>query len=369
MGHRTWKLGNVKSVSVSEGDVMTVGLDVHKASAHAALRRNGQEVATWVMPMDNKTIVASLKRFAPALKKVVYEAGPTGYGLGRALKKAGLPVEVIAPGKVPQEPNPDSKSDRLDCRKLAEYAEQGALKKAVIAIPTEQEEADRQLARLRDQQERAAYCARLVGKQRRVKQQIKSLLLQQGLPEPAGLTHWSAEGLAALKRMRLRHQLQLSLEVMIEELEHLVASRKRVERHEAWLMKQRRHRKSVQRLQTHPGVGVVTATAFRLEVYQPERFATPEQLAKYVGLAPRVHQSGPKRRGGPLIKAGRGSLRSLLIEASWRWIRDDAAAAKTYRRIVRNTGSGQKAIVAMARRMAVHLWCMICRGEAYRRAA
>ncbi|MGO8703650.1 MAG: hypothetical protein ACLQVA_07510, partial [Candidatus Brocadiia bacterium] len=88
MGHRTWKLGNVKSVPVNEGDVMTVGLDVHKASAHAALRRNGQEVATWVMPMDNKTIVASLKRFAPALKKVVYEAGPTGYGLGRALKKA-----------------------------------------------------------------------------------------------------------------------------------------------------------------------------------------------------------------------------------------------------------------------------------------
>jgi transposase len=360
MSHRTWKLGNVKSVSVSEGDVLTGGLDVHKATVHAALRKNGQEIATWVMPMDNQTVVASLKRFGPALKKVVCEAGPTGYGLGRALKKAGLPVEVIAPGKVPQEPNPDSKSDRLDCRKLAENAEQGSLKKAVIAIPTEQEEADRQLARLRDQ---------LVGKQRRVKQQIKSLLLQQGLPEPAGLAHWSAEGLAALKGMRLRHQLKLSLEVMIEELEHLVALRKRVERHEAWLMKQRRHRKSVARLQTHPGVGVVTATAFRLEVYQPERFATPEQLAKYVGLAPRVRQSGPKRRGGPLIKAGRGSLRSLLIEASWRWIRDDAAAAKTYRRLVRNTGSGQKAVVAMARRMAVHLWCMMCRGEAYHRAA
>jgi transposase len=358
MSHRTWKLGNVKSVRASEGDVMTVGLDVHKASVHAALRRNGQEVATWVMPMDNKTIVASLKRFGPALKKVVYEAGPTGYGLGRALKKAGLPGEVIAPGKVPQAPNPDSKSDRLDCRKLAEEAQKGSLK--AIAIPTEQEEADRQLARLRDQ---------LIVKQRRVKQQIKSLLLQQGLPEPVGLAHWSAEGLAALKGMRLRHQLQLSLEVLVEELEHLVAWRKRVERHEAWLMKQRRHRKSAQLLQTHPGVGVVTATAFRLEVYQPERFTSAEQLAKYVGLAPRVRQSGPKRRGGPLIKAGRGSLRALLIEASWRWVRDDVAAAKTYRRLVRNTGSGQKAIVAMARRMAVHLWCMLCRREAYRRAA
>ena len=360
MSHRTWKLGNVKSVRVSEGDVMTVGLDVHKASVHAALRKNGQEVATWVMPMDNKTVVASLKRFGAALKKVVYEAGPTGYGLARALKKAGLPAEVIAPGKVPQEPNLGSKSDRLDCRKLAENAEKGLLKKAVIAIPTEQEEADRQVVRLRDQ---------LVGKQRRVKQQIKSLLLQQGLAEPAGLAHWCAEGLAALKGMRLRPQLQLSLEVLVEELEHLTALRKRVERHQAWLMKQRRHRKSARLLQTHPGVGVATATAFRLEVYQPERFANAEQMTKYLGLAPRVRQSGPKRRDGPLIPAGRGSLRALLIEASWRWIRDDAAAAKTYRRIVRNTGSGQKAVVAMARRMAVHLWCMMCRGVAYRSAA
>jgi transposase len=358
MNHRTWKLGNVKSAPVSEADVMTVGLDVHKATVHAALRSSGQEIATWVMPMDNKTVVASLKRFAPALKKVVYEAGPTGYGLARALKKAGLPAEVIAPGKVPQEPNPDSKSDRLDCRKLAEYAEKGSLKP--IAIPTEQEEADRQVVRLRDQ---------LVGKQRRVKQQIKSFLLQQSLAEPAGLAHWSAEGLAALKAMRLRHQLQLSLAVLIEELEHLTAMRKRVERHQAWLMKQRRHRKGARLLQTHPGVGVVTATAFRLEVYQPERFDNAEQLTKYLGLAPRVRQSGARRREGPLIKAGRGSLRALLIEASWRWIRDDAAAAKTYRRIVRNTGSGQKAVVAMARRMAVHLWCMMCRGVEYRSAA
>ena len=172
-----------------------------------------------------------------------------------------------------------------------------------------------------------------------------------------------------MKGMRLRHQLQLSLAVLIEELEHLVACRKRVERHEAWLMKQRRHRRSARLLQTHPGVGVVTATAFRLEVYQPARFDNAEQLTKYLGLAPRVRQSGARRREGPLIKAGRGSLRALLIEASWRWIRDDAAAAKTYRRIVRNTGSPQKAVVAMARRMAVHLWCMMCRGAEYRSAA
>lgn len=358
MTNRTWKPGKSKTLALGKEDRLVVAMDVHKKTVHAALRRNGQEVSAWVMPMRIETVVASLKPMKPALKKVVYEAGPTGYGLARALKQAGLPVEVIAPGKTPQPANPGSKTDRLDCRRLAEYAEKGLLK--AVAIPTEQEEADRQVVRLRDQ---------LVVKQRRVKQQIKSLLLQQGLAEPAGLAHWSGAGIAALKAMALTHQIRLALEVLVEELERLMAARQRVERQMEWLSKQKRHSEDHRRLRTHPGVGPVTAMTFLTEVYQANRFARAEELTSYVGLAPRVRQSGQTRREGPLVKAGRGALRALLIEASWQWIRRDAQAAAVYRRLAGNTGSGQKAIVAMARRLAVHLWCMLCRKEEYRMAA
>lgn len=359
MSKGSGRMGNVKSLALKEGDAVVVGLDVHKKSVHAAVRRNGAEVGTWVCSMDVAAITRSLLPMKPFLKKVVYEAGPTGYGLARALQKAGLPVEVLAPGKIEREPNPGSKTDRLDCRKLAEYAEEKKSLKAV-AIPTEEEEADRQVWRLRDQ---------LVNQQRRVKQQIKSLLLQNGLAEPEGLSHWSEAALEALKRMRLRHQLQLSLEVLIEELEKIIALRQRVERHLAWVGQRRRHRQAQRVLRSHPGVGPLTAMAFCVEVYRPERFADAEQVACYVGLAPRVRQSGQTRREGPLIKAGRGALRSLLIEASWRWIRQDARAATLYQRLVRNTGSAQKAIVGVARHMAVNLWCMVCRNEKYRAAA
>ena len=358
MLNRTWKLGKSKALVLGKEDRLIVGMDVHKKTIHVALRRNGQEERTWVMPMSVEKVVAGLEPMRPALKKVVYEAGPTGYGLARALKQAGLPVEVIAPGKTPQPANPGSKTDRLDCRKLAEYAEKGLLKP--VAIPTEQEEADRQVVRLRDQ---------LGVKQRRAKQQIKSLLLQQGIAEPEGLAHWSAAGMAALKTLSLTHQIRLALDVLVEELEHLMASRQRVERQMAWLSKQKRHRENHRIVRTHPGVGPVTAMTFLTEVYQPHRFTCAEELTSYVGLAPRVRQSGQMRREGPLIKAGRGALRSLLIEASWQWIRRDAQAQAVYRRLVGNTGSGQKAIVAMARRLAVHLWCMLCRGENYRAAA
>ena len=122
MKHRTGKPGKSKTLALGKEDALVVAMDVHKKTVYAALRRNGQEERTWVMPMRTETVVASLGPLKPALKKVVYEAGPTGYGLARALKQAGLPVDVIAPGKTPQPANPGSKSDRLDCRKLAEPA-------------------------------------------------------------------------------------------------------------------------------------------------------------------------------------------------------------------------------------------------------
>ena len=105
MSKRTWKLGNVKPLAFAEGDRIVVGLDVHKKTVYAAVRCNGQERALWVMPMRPEIVVATLTPLKAALKKIVYEAGPTGYGLARALRKAGLPAEVVAPGKTPQPAN------------------------------------------------------------------------------------------------------------------------------------------------------------------------------------------------------------------------------------------------------------------------
>ena len=88
-----------------------------------------------------------------------------------------------------------------------------------------------------------------------------------------------------------------------------------------------------------------------------------------IGLAPQVRQSGETRREGGLLKSGNARLRTVLVEAAWRWVRYDAAAANRYRRLVGNTGSGKKAIVAMARRLGVLLWRLSVRGEFYRSAA
>ena len=180
--------GNTKSakgkrLAVTEADRVVVGLDVHKREIHAAVRVNGQEVGTHVLPARPAAVEKFLAPYRPGLKHVVYEAGPTGYGLARHLRSAGVPVDVIAPSKTPQTPGDRSKSDRLDCLELARLDEANLLK--AVGVPTEEEEAERQVIRLRDQ---------AVDDRRRVRQRIKSFLLMHGLAEPAGLEHWSAAG-------------------------------------------------------------------------------------------------------------------------------------------------------------------------------
>jgi transposase len=343
--------GNTKSVKskgvlATASDRVVVGLDVHKKQIHAAVRVNGQEVGTHVLPARPAAVEKFLSPYRVGLKHVVYEAGPTGYGLARHLRSAGVPVDVIAPSKTPQAPGDAAKSDRLDCRDLARLDEAHLLRP--VAVPTEEEEADRQVIRLRDQ---------VVQNRREGRQRIKSFLLMHGLKEPAGLEHWSAAGVAALETMEVRSpRLRFCLDVLLEELANTDETLAKVEHEMKEMAREGRHAPAVEALTAHVGVGRTTALAFRMEMYQPRRFSNERQVSAMLGLAPRVRQSGERRHEGPLLKAGRGRLRSMLVEAAWVWIQHDSAARKVYQRLVHNTGSAQKAIVGMARRLGLDLW-------------
>lgn len=348
-----------KSLSVVAGDVVYVGLDVHKKSIHAAVQVNGRIERHWVMPADYAAVVAKLEPLRAGLKRVVYEAGPTGFGLARALAAAGLPIDVIAPSKTPQPADQSVKSDRLDCLQLCEYASSNGML-TVVAVPSERQEADRQVQRLRDQ---------AIRKLRRVKQQIKSLLLQYSIAEPAGLKDWSAKSVRALGELSLDGELGFCLDELLTELGQLQAQVRRINERIERLGQTARHGAAMAVLTSHPGVGPITAMTFRTELHQAELLDHGDQVAKYFGLHPRVRQSGPTRRDGPIAKTGRGHVRAILVQAAWRWIARDESAKAVYLRLVRNTGLAQKAIVGMARRLALRLWRMMTTGEVYRPAA
>jgi transposase len=347
------------ALRLDRGEVAHVGVDVHKASYHIAVLSDRRGlIATWTQPASPDLLIERLKPIGKQVAQIAYEAGPTGFGLVRKLRGGGLKADVIAPSKIPTMPGPEAKSDRLDCRKLAVFAQKGLLRP--VRVPTEQEEADRQVVRLREQ---------LARKLRVAQQQIKAFLLQHGIAEPAGLTHWTAAAVDALRQMALQPELRFCLDVMLDERRHALEQVARATKRLEGLAEADRHRATVSALRTVPGVGPITAMTFRVELHEPGRFGDGGQVARMIGLAPQVLQSGPTRREGRLLKSGNARLRTVLIEAAWRWVAGDAVAARKYRRLVASTGNGKKAIVGMARRLAILLWRLSLSGEPYRAAA
>jgi transposase len=113
-----------------------------------------------------------------------------------------------------------------------------------------------------------------------------------------------------------------------------------------------------QRLQTHPGVGALTALAFVLIIGRAERFQCGKQVASYLGLVPLEDSSGNRRRLGHITKQGNSLVRFLLVEAAQVTVRSVPEWRSKYLHLMMRRGR-KTAKVAMARRLAVRLYWMM----------
>jgi transposase len=121
---------------------------------------------------------------------------------------------------------------------------------------------------------------------------------------------------------------------------------------------------AAQRLMTHPGVGPLTALAFVLIIGKADRFQGGKQVASYLGLVPLEDSSGNRRRLGHITKQGSSMLRFLLVEAAQVTVRSLPEWRSKYFHLAMRRGR-KIAKVAMARRLAVHLYWMWRKGWDY----
>lgn len=331
-----------------------IGVDVHKNSYSVALRRTDNTHITWASPASPKLLVDQVRRFGIHVGAVAYEAGPTGFSLARELKSAGLNVIVAAPSRIPRPVTPGTKCDRLDCIKLSDYAARGMLRS--IAIPSVEDEARRALLRRRHA---------VVDSMRRCKQRIKSQLLYLGVKSPKEIAHWSREAARALGEVPMQPCNRLVMDSLLRELDFFKRELRHLERELLHAVKDREIRSSISYLKSVPGVGPIVAASFALELFRPERFTKADQVSSYLGLAPMVRQSGQSRSSGRLVPVGQSRLRSLLIEAAWSWKSKDPYAGALYNRFVSRMGIAQKAICAVARKLAIILWRLIVEKRVY----
>ena len=121
----------------------------------------------------------------------------------------------------------------------------------------------------------------------------------------------------------------------------------------------------IRRLMTVPGVNLICAASFMAAIGDHTRFITSSKMVAYLGLDPKVKQSGEApARSGRISKRGSASARWALVEAAWTAVLQPGPLHAFYERTKGRRGHG-RAIVATARKLTVLFWCMLTRGEDY----
>lgn len=307
---------------MSEG-ICFAGLDVHaRRTAVAAVQLGSGEVFKTQIAGSPIEAIGWL-RTLPGEVRAVYEAGPTGFGLARAARAAGVQVMVCSPGAIPRQPGDHTKTDTRDALKLARLYAAGQLR--AVRVPSLELEALRDLVRARED---------LRGDLMSARHRIGKLLLRRDLIFPGPGAPWaSRRHLAWLGSIRLPDELaQTVLGEYLACHEVLLARRDRLDGLIADQAAEGPWAAMAGRLRCLRGVDTLTAVGLIAEIGDFAAFAHPRLLASFLGLVPSEQSSGDKRRQGAITKAGSTHARRLLIEAAWHYRRHPAVSLTLKRR-------------------------------------
>ena len=285
---------------------------------------------------------ARLKEKSGAEMHAVYEACGFGFSLQRNLTALGIQCHVVCPQKL-DERNKRVKTDGLDakalCLKLDRFVQGNRDALAIVRVPSEEEERSRAIHRQREQ----LVCAR-----KRLEAQGRSLMVNHGL-EPVQ-NWWKPRTFAALPVPQWMRELLGNSQPILLALQGKIAA--------LTLQLQGAAAPNQPR-----GLGKMTSVVIDREIGNWHRFDNRRQIASYTGLCPGEYSSGNSRLQSCVTKHGNPRLRAALVELAWRLVRfqPNYHPVRKWRQILAKgalaTGAARKkAIVAVARQLAVDLW-------------
>jgi len=274
--------------------------------------------------------------------QAVYEACGFGFALQRQLSALSIVCHVVCPQKL-DERNKRVKTDGLDakalCLKLDRFIQGNRDAMALVRVPTEQEEQLRAIHRQREQ---------LVGARKRLEAQGRSLMVNHGF-EPVK-SWWQRGNFGALQVPEWMKELLLNRQPILLGLQQKIAALT-LQLQVAAASKQPR------------GLGAMTSVIIDREIGDWNRFNNRRQVGSYTGLCPGEYSSGNTRVQSCVTKHGNPRLRAALVELAWRLVRFQPSYKPVlkWRAILAKgalaTGAARKkAIVAVARQLAVDLW-------------
>lgn len=286
----------------------SIGIDAHKKkNVVCAIVADTGEVVRSTFSSDPRQIVRWInENDFPAPVRCVYESGPCGFTLARALQAANIECVIAATSKLPRRTD-RQKTDRRDAEWLARQLLAGAVH--AVFVPTLEQESLCHLSRLR---------AEAVLDLRRAKQRVNSFLLLTSTSYTLTKNKWTKafyawsntyEFACPADTFVFRQKVAevIRLETRLSEIEDEI---------ERTIKQDEILQARMERLMCIHGIGRITAFSLVCEVYDFTRFKNGAAFASFIGVVPSENSSGEKIARGGIAKTGNSHLRRLIIEAA-----------------------------------------------------
>jgi transposase len=326
------------------------GLDVHRDFCEVAIAENGRIRSAGRIP----TRVAPLQLFAQSLvvgDVVALEATTGADKIVSILQANGVRVVVANTRKLKSITQAKAKTDRLDARTLARLLMSGLLDE--VWTPDER---TRTLRRLTNRRER------IVRARTRAKNEAHGVLARNLCERPPVTDAFGKAGRRWLAGLELPIDERLTLDGCLRQVDFLDTEIAALDREIAKLALAW---PEVLRLMSIPGVNVQTAATFMASIGDIRRFSSPRKLVSYLGLDPRVRQSGnAAARHGRISKAGASEARHMLGEVAWKVTLTPGPLRAFFQRVRARRGP-QIAATATARKLVVLFWHLLTRQQDY----
>lgn len=322
-----------------------IGLDVHKRETQiCVMDENGKIVEETRIPSTREDLKRVLAPHRGA--RVVVEACMSWEWAYDTIQEAGLDAVLSHPRKTRMIAESKTKTDKIDAATLANLLRGDFIAKA-YAAPRE----------LRELRKKLELRWRLVQNKTQFKNGIRSALTQRNIKAPYE-DIFGQKGRAWLRKMN-DARIDAGLRV-IEALEDEInALDNEFEKTSESIDEPRL-------LRTIPGVGAYTSLVLYAWIGDLDRFPTPESLANYLGMTPRIHSSGDETKRGHITRRGPSIVRHALTQAAWTHVRiaPKSHLTKGFLRLRKKRGNG-RALVACARKIAVVAHAMLSRGQPF----
>lgn len=331
-----------------------IGIDVHKLRWVVTVRTYDLELKTFSMSADAEVLEKFLKdNYKDALLHIVYECCFSGFWIYDYFYQRGYDIIVTPTNRIYRDGS-IVKTDKIDSRKLAFQHSRELLRN--VKVPKMKIREYRSIFKIYDKEKM---------REGQILRQIRCILEVKN--HPLKWERWNKEFIEKLKGETFQEDIfNKKFQQLIREYEYVKEQIKDTENRIKDIGEDKELQEKIKRIEKINGIGIISAV--RLVVYlfdMDGRFETGEKLVHYLGLTPGEHSSGENTIRSRTGLIGNKKLRSIIIQLAWVAVRKDGNLLNKFERVYKRSGSKQKAIVAVSRKLMMKVHIIIKKEEDY----